>query len=227
MQFLNDSLGSQVPLAMLVIATVLTGLWFSNIIYDSGVQHYVSRKVGHGAGGVAFLLCLMFSSPVWPVILSGGFGAVLIAARLFRPATFRGVGGTGRSNRAMAEIWFACVAVPVFLVSWSWLDRPEIAVASLLFMAWGDGITGLVRSQIYHTPTKGWWGSLGMLAVCLVLALVFVKPVWIGIVAAVVCVLAEKAFGDVGKIRWADDNLVVPLVGMGTMLGLLAVTGNL
>lgn len=213
--------------AALVTGIVGVGLVLSNCAYDLGVPQYVSRKIGHGAGGAAFLVSLLFASPVWPIALAGIFGGLLYAARLFRPSTFRGVGGTGRQGHSMAEVWFAWSAVPVFLIAWYWLGKPEIAVASLLFMAWGDGVTGLVRAGVYHRPTKGIWGSLAMLAVCLGVALAFVRPVWIGLVGAVTATATEYFYGDNGSIKWADDNLAVPLLSMTTMLMLMAAAGTL
>ena len=212
---------------VLVAGIALAGLWVSNFAFDRGVPHYVSRKIGHGTGGLAFLFSFMFLSSTWAIALAAVFGTVLYLARLVRPTTFRGVGGTGRTNSVMAEIWFAWVAVPVVFISWYWLGRADIAIASLLFMAWGDGITGLVRARVYHRPVKGWWGSLAMLVVCVALALAFIRPFWIGALAAGVAVLVEYLYGDNGSIKWADDNLAVPLAGMGVMLLLMLFTGNL
>ncbi len=218
---------SYFPGTMLVTVIAAAGLWASNLAYDWGIPHYLSRKIGHAAGGLSFLAAFWFLPSVWAMALAALFGAVLFAAWLLKPSTFRGVGGTGRGSRAMAEVWFAWVAVPVTLISWYWLKRPEIAVTSLLFMAWGDGVTGLVRASVYHRATKGWWGSVAMLVLCVALAAVFIRPFWIGAVAAVLSVVAEYLYGDNGSIKWADDNLAVPVVGMATMLVLMLATGNL
>ncbi len=220
-------MSSQLPGALLVAGLAGAGLWASNFAFDRGVPHYLSRKIGHVAGGLSFLAAYLFVPSVWAMALGALFGGVLLFARLLKPVTFRGVGGSGRSSRVIAEIWFALVAVPVTFISWYWLKRPDIAITSLLFMAWGDAVTGLVRARVYRRPTKGWWGSLAMLIVCGALAAVFIRPVWIGLLATLPAVAAEYACGDVGSIRWADDNLVVPLVGMATLLLLMLATGNL
>ena len=47
------------------------------------------------------------------------------------------MGGSGRSERILAEVWFPLAAVPVYAIAWLWLKHPEAAVACLLFMAWG------------------------------------------------------------------------------------------
>jgi len=219
------SMLSEIPYAVMVLGVVLVGLWISNVLYDLKVPHYLSRKVGHGAGGVGFLLCgCLFSSAFWPIALSGSFALVLSGARIFKPGTFRGVGGSGRVGNVKSEVWFAAIGVPVFAVGWLWLDRPFVAVSCLLFMAWGDCLTGLVRYRVYGKPVKGLWGSVAMLVVCLVVAAAFLRPFWIGAFGAVVAVITERLFGDVGIVKWADDNWAIPVASLACILILLALT---
>jgi phytol kinase len=217
----------ELPIVVLIAGEVLFGLWLSNIVYDHGVPHYISRKIGHAAGGVGFLLLLFVTWPWWPIILAAGFSLLLLGARLIRPDTFRGVGGSGRTEKVMAEVWFPLVAVPVFAIAWLWLSQPAVAVTCLLFMAWGDGVTGLVRSHIYKRPVKGLWGSLAMLCVCLIISWVFIKPFWIGALASAVAAITEWIFGDCGLCKWADDNWAIPLTSLATILGLMVLTGTL
>lgn len=219
---------AEAPFAIVVTGVVLIGLWISNILFDLQVPHYISRKVGHSAGGVAFLLCgLLFTSATWPIILATGFSLVLLTARIARPAVFRGVGGSGRSKGVMSEVWFAAVAIPVFAVAWLWLGKPQVATAVLLFMAWGDCVTGLVRFKVYGRAVKGLWGSAAMLAVCLVIAAAFLRPFWIGAAACLVAVATEWAFGDAGVIKWADDNWAIPLTSLASILALSALTHSM
>jgi phytol kinase len=227
MQFFTRNPFSQLPLVVLIGGVVLAGLWLANVVYDFGAPNYVSRKIGHGVGGLAFLGALLFPSPGWPILFAAAFGAVLLGARLVKPTTFRGVGGAGRSDKVMAEVWFAWVAVPVFCISWLWLDRPEVAAACLLFMAWGDGITGFVRWHVYHRAVKGLWGSAAMFVVCLAISLPLVRPFWIGGVGSAVATATEWVAGDIGFVKWLDDNLAVPLTSLGVILGLMALTHNL
>ncbi len=219
---------TEVPYAVITIGAVLAGLWISNIVYDLDVPHHISRKIGHAGGGLAFLASVfLFSSAFWPMLLAGLFMVFLLGARLAGRRTFRGVGRTGESGGVYSEVWFAGVALPVYGLAWLWLDRPLVALAPLLFMAWGDCLTGITRSQVYHREVKGLWGSAAMLAVCLAIAWAFVRPFWIGAAAAAVAVGAEWACGECGVVRWADDNWTVPLSSLGVILGLLALTGNL
>ena len=219
---------SEMPYAVVVIGVVLAGLWISNILFDRKVPHYVSRKVGHSLGGVGFLLCgLLFSSALWPIILAAGFALLLWGARVVKPEAFRGVGGTGRGKEIRSEVWFAAIAVPVFGLGWMWLDKPLVAVACLLFMAWGDCVTGLVRFRVYGKPVKGLWGSVAMLAVCLAISKALVMPFWMGAVASLVAVITEWVCGDVGLVKWADDNWAIPITSLSSMVILLALTRSL
>jgi len=219
---------SQVPYAAIVIGSVLVGLWVSNTLYDLKVPHYISRKIGHSAGGLGFLISTMlFSSAWWPIVMSASFAFMLWLARVVRPFTFRGVGGSGRNSEVMAEVWFPLVAIPVFAIGWLWLGKPFIAVSCLLYMAWGDCVTGLVRAQVYGKPVKGLWGSAAMLVICLIISWAFIKPFWIGAIGSVVATITEWTFGDVGLVKWADDNWAIPLVSLGAILGIMFVTGNL
>ena len=65
----------------------------------------------------------------------------------------------------------------ICFASWWWFG-PWIGISTALFLAWGDGITGLVRHALYHTQfEKGWAGSVAMLLSCLLIALL-VTPYW-------------------------------------------------
>lgn len=219
---------TEVPYAIIAAGAAIAGLWVSNIVYDLQVPHHISRKIGHAAGGLAFFVsAFLFSSAFWPMLLATLFTVLLLGARLAKKRTFRGVGRTGETRNVYSEVWFAGVAIPVYGVAWLWLAKPMVALAPLLFMAWGDCLTGITRAQVYHREVKGLWGSAAMLGVCLVIAWAFIQPFWIGAVAAAVTVATEWACGECGVVRWADDNWTVPLSSLAAIVGLLALTGNL
>jgi dolichol kinase len=216
------------PFALLITGAIAVGLFVSNILYDYKVPHYISRKIGHAAGGFGYMLAVfLFSSGWWPLILSAGFVLLLWAARLFKPDTFRGVGGSGRPTKSMAEVWFPLSAIPLIAIGWIWLGRPIETVVCILFMAWGDCVTGLVRSQLYQKPVKGLWGSLAMLTTCLIISYAFIHPFWIGPAVSIVATVTEYSCGDVGLITILDDNLAIPVASFVALFGLLAITGRL
>jgi dolichol kinase len=127
----------------------------------------------------------------------------------------------------MAEVWFPLAAIPLIALGWIWLDRPIETVVCILFMAWGDCVTGLVRSQVYRKAVKGLWGTAAMAVTCVIIAWAFIHPFWIGLAAAGVATVTEYACGDVGIIRMLDDNLAIPFTSFAALFGLLALTGRI
>lgn len=215
---------------LLIIIVVFVGLIASNIAFDRRMPHYLSRKIGHGFGGIAYLLCYWFFESGWYIfILSVAFSIVLLASNLYRPFTFRGVGGAGRGQKAISEAAFPLSAVLVVGVGWIMLGHPSIVLACLLFMAWGDMVTGIVRSAVYGRAVKGAAGSWAMTAVCVVIAYLLVDPWWVGGIGAGVAVAAEKNCGDVSPITWlrkVDDNFAIPVAAAIVMLPLVEIFGN-
>lgn len=198
---------AEIPFVILIAGAALLGMYLANILYDYHVPQYISRKLGHLGGCVAFLLLpFLFSSFWWPLILTIGFTVLLAYARIFRPSTFRGVGGSGRPE-ALAEIHFPATGIVLIGVLWGIFNRPWLAIVPLCFMGGGDAITGLIRSRVYRREVKGMWGSVGMLIVCLILAY-FIQPYWIGAAGAITAVIAEKF---TKTTKFVDDNLTIPL----------------
>jgi dolichol kinase len=207
---------AEIPYVLLLVGSVMTGMVMANILYDYKVPQYLSRKIGHLGGCVAFLLCpLLFKDFWWPWFLTIGFSGLLLYARWFRPKMFRGVGGSGRPD-AFAEIHFPGTGIILIGIMWGYYNQPWLAIVPLMFMGGGDAITGIIRSQVYKREVKGLWGSFGMLVTCLGLAY-FVHPYWVGTVGAVVATLAERYT----KTRhYIDDNATIPILS-GLVMGLL------
>lgn len=208
----------EAPYALLIAGIIVTGLYLANYFYDKGCEQYVSRKAGHGVAGMGVLMfALLFSSAWWPLILAVSFTALLGGARYFKPDTFRGVGGSSR-QQALAEIYLPAAATISIAVGWAWLGDRWLGVVPVLFVAWGDMVTGLVRSRIYGREMKGNVGSLAMAGVCLLVAYFF-HPYWVAAVGAIVATLAER-FTPPSRGAW-DDNWTIVLSSL-TVMGVLA-----
>ena len=214
---------AEAPFAILIVGATLLGLYLANLFYDFNIPQYISRKLGHLGGCVGFLLCpLLFSTFWWPLILTTGFTVLLLYARLFRPKTFRGVGGSGRPQ-ALAEIHFPATGIVLIGVLWGIFNQPWLAIVPLCFMGGGDAVTGIIRSKVYGREVKGNWGSLGMLITCLVLAY-FIQPYAIGVAGAITATLVEKY---TRTSKYVDDNLTIPLSSALVMALLYIYLGGL
>jgi len=211
-----DDLLQELPYAILIGGSVIVSLYLANLFYDYNIPQYISRKLGHLGGAIAFLLSpFLFASFWWPFILTIGFTILLGYARWFRPHTFRGVGGSGRPE-ALAEIHFPATGIVLIGILWGIFNQPWLAIIPLCFMGAGDAITGLIRSKVYGKEVKGNWGSVGMLITCLLLAY-FIKPYWIGTAGAITAVIAERF---TPTKHWWDDNASIPL-SSGLVMALL------
>lgn len=205
---------AEIPFVILIAGAIVVGLYLANYFYDRQVEQYISRKVGHGVGGMGFLLsAFLFKEPWWPLILSLSFVILLGGARWLNPSAFRGVGGTGRQH-ALAEVFFPVAGTISVGVGWVWLGDRWLAVVPILFMAWGDMLTGLIRSRFYGREVKGNWGSVGMLGVSLLVAYLF-TPYWIGAAGAVSATAIER-FTPLSRGIW-DDNWTIVLGSLMVM----------
>jgi dolichol kinase len=75
-------------------------------------------------------------------------------------------------------------------------------------MAYGDGITGIIRNLKYNKRTKAWEGTAGMLVLCIIIG---AKMGFAGVFAGIVCSLIER-------VENIDDNITVPASGLFILL---------
>jgi len=223
--------------AFLLAAIALLGFWLSNILYDRGYPFVISRKVAHAFGGLAYFLApFLFASALIPILLSLGFTLLLSLSHFTKPEVWRGF---VRPER-WAEIAFPLSGTICLIVGWGILGNPWLGVVPILFMAWGDMVTGLVRYKFYSTQfEKGIFGSLAMFGVCALVALLF-KPYLIALCGAVIGTIAERYCGERGvaiklserKVRGMmlpkrvlplDNNLTIPLSSL-IVMGVLWLT---
>lgn len=175
---------------------------------------YYNRKIIHMlAGGlVALLVPFIFETPLLPFIL-----AMVLAILTYIPHRTGKLMYWFQVKDNMYEVNFCIMWGIVITVSWLIFGMNKQAywygVIPVVFMAFGDAVTGLVRNIMYGRRTKSWYGNLAMLAVT-----VPVGTAVIGLPGAVAGVVASiiEHFEIPGII---DDNITVPLVGFLTILG--------
>lgn len=165
---------------------------------------YVARKTIHIlTGGVAaFLAPYIFNSPAIPLIGGLGMFALTFLPRLSGKKFdwFQVEGNWG-------EVWFCLTWTAV--VCGLWYFDLNAGIASALFMAVGDGVTGIVRNKVYGRWSKGAAGSFAMLFVSLPIGWYYKG--FSGILASIIATLVEKW-------KHVDDNITVPLTSALVMV---------
>lgn len=193
----------------MIFNDLLTGLPL--VVYNTLIILYVSRKVSERFGtyvarksihilsaGVSVLLApFVFSDWTVPLFL----GSCLVAFTVFGHTHKRFAWFQIRHN--YADVYFT-VACTTLLVAFWVFGNVWIGVLSALFLAWGDGVTGVVRSLVYKRRNKGIWGNLAMFVVCVSLGLLMNGRVgYAGLIGAVFASVVEK-------FERVDDNISIP-----------------
>mgnify|MGYP001390331088 FL=1 len=199
---------------------IVLGVWAGLVVfaikpfYDylrrQGSEHmvavYYNRKVAHMlAGGVPVIAApLVFNDPIW-VLLGGILGSIGLATTHLLDRRLWWM----QTEQNMNDATFALMLGISVYVIWEYSNEPWLAVLPSLFMAFGDGVTGIIRNKMFKRRTKSAWGNVGMAALCLPLGY-FVGslaepgiPVW-GLLSGLVASIVERyEFGPI------DDNVLI------------------
>ena len=198
----------------------ILGLWATVIVfgikpfYDylraQGSEHmvavYYNRKVAHMlAGGVPIIASpMVFDDPVW-VLIGGILGSIALAATHILDKRLWWM----QTEQNMNDATFALMlGISVYFI-WVYTDQPWLAILPSLFMAFGDGVTGIIRNKMFKKRTKSAWGNVGMAALCLPLGYYVGTlsdpqiPIW-GLISGLVASIVERyEFGPI------DDNVLI------------------
>ncbi len=202
-----------------IIYGAILAVWVLFIVYWGSKpvakrwNKYISRKFIHfTTGGLVSLLIYLtwvsgdplFKTPTVPVAASFALAFLTLSHHLEEKEL-----EWFQVRENLGEVWFCVSWGLVFLALW-YVDLPAAAVATM-FMAYGDGVTGIVRNFVYKRWTKGFWGSVAMLAVSLPLGLA-IKG-FAGALSAIIATLIEV---------WPaiDDNITVPLVSAASLMAM-------
>jgi dolichol kinase len=99
----------------------------------------------------------------------------------------------------------------VFIL-WTITGSPWIAIIPVTFMAFGDGITGIVRNAMFKKRTKHPLGNLYMFGICAPLGFIFAQVssisgmiIWAVIAAIASSIVERYEFGPI------DDNILITI----------------
>tara|TARA_B100002051_G_scaffold98567_1_gene94155 strand:- start:514 stop:1203 length:690 start_codon:yes stop_codon:yes gene_type:complete len=198
--------GMAIWVLMVIYGTRLTyDRWIANGM-EPMVAVYYNRKIVHmlAAGVVLLLMPLVFTQPWLPLI--GGFALGSFTAYMHK---FGGRMHWMQNPDNMNDSSFAfMLGISIFLL-WILFDDPWLAVLPSLFMAFGDGVTGVVRNKLFSRRTKSAWGNVAMAIVSLPMgwfigaASITGIPLW-GLIAGAASSFVERyEFGPI------DDNVLI------------------
>ena len=169
---------------------------------------YIARKAIHllSAGISVLLARLIFSDWLVPLLLGSLMVVFTTFGHIRKPYRWFQI------KKNYADIYFVVACTALLVVFWNY--NVWIGVLSALFLAWGDGLTGVVRNFVYGKRNKGVYGNIAMLAVCMALAYFMNGRVgYVAFVAAAFASIAEK-------FERIDDNISIPF-GSAIIMALL------
>ena len=162
---------------------------------------YFGRKTIHilASGVAAILIPIFYKEPVIPFL-----SALILAIYTYLPHKKNNLKEWYQTKENTKEVNFSIMWGISILVGWFFDKTFWLGVIPVLFMSFGDGITGIIRNIRYKKRNKGWEGSLGMLIVCVIIGL---RMGVAGIIAAIFATIVEKS-------DLIDDNISVPVVSL-------------
>lgn len=196
----NEVIGA----ALLLVYNVFIILYVSRKMHER-FGKYIARKTIHllSAGVSVLLMPFLFHDLLFPLLLAEFAVALTLIGHIWK--TFPWF----QESQNYADVYFTFACAALLAVFWN--NNVWIGVLSVLFMAWGDGLTGIVRNFVYKKRTKGLWGNVAMFIVCACLG--YVTLGYVGLIGGAFSAIVEK-------FEWVDDNISVPF-GSATVMSLL------
>ena len=173
---------------------------------------YYNRKFVHiFAGGIVALFVPFYHSYYYPLVA----GFLLAAVTLFSHEKGNRLYWF-QNKKDLNDVTFCLMwGVSIFIL-WILFGSPWLAILPALFMAFGDGVTGIIRNTFFGKRTKHYIGNVFMAMACIPLGLLFG---YIGnlingaILAAIVAsVIEHYEFGPI------DDNILITISSMSVLI---------
>ena len=209
-----DPIVADVPITLILLlwmgfVLLLASRWLYNYVVKRGWDPkrgtYLGRKFVHifGAGVVAVTLPFEFHEPLLPFLF-----AMTLAVLTYTLHRTNHIWYWFQDSANLSETYFAITWGAAVLLTW-FVDRTFLlAVVPTLFMAWGDGVTGVVRNLMYKRRTKAWEGSLAMLVVCIA----------VGALMGLAGILAGAVATAVERVEGLDDNISIPIASLAILI---------
>jgi dolichol kinase len=169
---------------------------------------YYNRKLVHIlAGGIIALFVPLFNTPLFPL-----FSGIILAVFTFFSHRKGEMLYWFQNKRDFNDVSFCLMWGFTVYILWSLIGNPWIAIIPVTFMAFGDGITGIVRNAMFKQRTKHPLGNLYMFGICAPIGFIFAQIsgiegmlIWAVIAAAVASIVERYEF------RFIDDNILISI----------------
>lgn len=189
---------------IIFVVAVLTKYLYTFMMrrnFEHHVAIYYNRKVIHMLTGglVAVFAPSLFKTPLLPFI-----SALILGLLTFIPHKLGKLMYWFQTEENMYEVSF-CIMWGV-VIALGWLlsgGNFIISVLPVIFMSFGDAITGVVRNILYKKRTKSWYGNLVMA--------MFTIPTGAILGFAGILAGAAASFIEHFEFNPIDDNVTVPL----------------
>jgi len=217
------TLDAQFVWALVLGVYVLVVLFLTRIPYERMIAHgmepmravYYNRKIVHmaGAGVASLFVPVFFTDLIYPLVAGVLFSLLTWATHAFGMRMYWFQIEENRNDFKFALAWLGSVTV-----LWWLLGNPWLAILPALFVAFGDGVTGIARNFVVRQRSKHPIGNVFMFLVCAPTGWIVGGladpgiPEW-GLLAAVAATLVERyEFGVI------DDNILIAVVATLVLL---------
>ena len=202
---------------------VMVVLFATKIPYDMmisrGVEDiravYYNRKIVHMmAGGVGSLCVPVLFVDYWYPLVCGilltifTYAAHASGTRMFWFQTDQ-----NQNDVKFTLMWWTSITM-----IWALVGDPWLAIVPSLFMAFGDGVTGVVRNAVIKKRSKNPIGNVFMFIVSAPLGYIVAGmgdpsiPVW-GLISAAIATFVERyEFGPI------DDNILITVFATAVLM---------
>ena len=215
------AIGLTIYATIVLFATKITYNMFCSMGQPTNVAIYYNRKILHMlVGGAIAIACpLVFTSPIYPLMIG-----MLMAIATYIPYKTGKILHWVQTEENMNDVNFCLMAgISVYLL-WVLIDDPYLAIIPVIYMAFGDGVTGIARNMVFKKRTKSAIGNVFMALVCIPSGYYLASlastpiPIW-GVISAIFASVIERyEFGII------DDNVLITvsaasLIYLGSYIG--------
>jgi len=173
-------------------------------VYKKEIAIYYNRKLIHiFAGGVVVLVVpFVFRSPWYPLLAGIVLGVITYITHKSGKLLY-----WFQTKRDINDVTFCFMWGLAIFILWQFLGNKWIAIIPPAFIAFGDGITGIIRNLAFHERKKHPIGNIYMAGICIPIGYFFANmaglAIW-GVIAAVAASFFERY--EFGLI---DDNVLI------------------